>query len=71
MPPRASPLSRLLISVCVPQLGEMVNLHFLSLMEALAECNASTLARLLPVWTQVFYAYNEQVRGALASSSVV
>ncbi|XP_043200424.1 protein unc-79 homolog, partial [Amphibalanus amphitrite] len=47
-------------------LGEMVNLHFLSLMEALAECNASTLARLLPVWTQVFYAYNEQLPGHLS-----
>ena len=48
----------------------MVNLHFLSLMEALAECNASTLARLLPVWTQVFYAYNEQV-GRTALGGVV
>ncbi|XP_037086283.1 protein unc-79 homolog [Pollicipes pollicipes] len=47
-------------------LGEMVNLHFLSLMEALAECNASTLARLLPVWTQVFYAYNQQLPGHLS-----
>ncbi len=38
-------------------LAEMVNLHFLSLMEALMECHSTVLAKLLPLWTPVFHAY--------------
>lgn len=44
------------------QLTEMVNLHFLSLMEALAECRSSVLSLLLPLWTPVLQAQNSQVR---------
>ncbi|XP_035227755.1 protein unc-79 homolog isoform X3 [Stegodyphus dumicola] len=40
-----------------PQLAEMVSLHFLSLMEALQECNSTVLARLLPMWTPVLYSF--------------
>merc|ERR1719322_1416068 len=42
-------------------LAEMVNLHFLLLMEALMECNSSVLGKLLPLWTPVFFAYNTQL----------
>merc|ERR1719400_1195425 len=42
-------------------LAEMVNLHFLSLMEALLECRSSVLGKLLPLWTPVFFAYNTQL----------
>merc|ERR1712045_621491 len=42
-------------------LAEMVNLHFLGLMEALMECNSSVLGKLLPLWTPVFFAYNTQL----------
>ncbi|KFM70422.1 Protein unc-79-like protein, partial [Stegodyphus mimosarum] len=38
-------------------LAEMVSLHFLSLMEALQECNSTVLARLLPMWTPVLYSF--------------
>ena len=31
-------------------LAEMVNLHFLSLMEALLECRSTILAKLMPLW---------------------
>lgn len=43
------------------QLTEMVNLHFLSLMEALAECKSTVLSLLLPLWTPVLQAQNSQV----------
>ena len=40
----------------------MVNLHFLSLMEALLECRSTILAKLMPLWCPVLHAYNIQVR---------
>jgi hypothetical protein len=43
------------------QLAEMVNLHFLSLLEAMLECNSSVLSKLLPVWTPVLFSYHVQV----------
>ena len=39
-------------------LAEMVNLHFLSLMEALLECRSTILAKLMPLWCPVLHAYN-------------
>lgn len=39
-------------------LAEMVNLHFLSLMEALMECRSTILAKLMPLWCPVLHAYN-------------
>ena len=36
----------------------MVNLHFLSLMEALLECRSTILAKLMPLWCPVLHAYN-------------
>lgn len=47
------------------QLAEMVSLHFLSLMEALLECNSTVLARLLPMWTPVLYSYQGQLPSQL------
>ncbi|XP_025104233.1 protein unc-79 homolog isoform X4 [Pomacea canaliculata] len=46
-------------------LAEMVNLHFLSLMEALQECNSSVLAKLFPMWTPILYTYHAQLPGHL------
>lgn len=46
-------------------LAEMVNLHFLSLMEALQECNSSVLAKLFPMWTSILYSYHAQLPGHL------
>ncbi|CAN8031368.1 unnamed protein product, partial [Ixodes persulcatus] len=51
--------------VCHSKLAEMVSLHFLSLMEALLECNSTVLARLLPMWTPVLYSYQGQLPGQL------
>ncbi|GFT07465.1 protein unc-79 homolog [Nephila pilipes] len=48
-----------------PQLAEMVSLHFLSLMEALQECNSTILARLLPMWTPVLYSFQGHLSGNL------
>ena len=42
-------------------LAEMVNLHFLSLMEALMECRSTILAKLMPLWCPVLHAYNVTV----------
>lgn len=42
-------------------LAEMVNLHFLRLMEALQECNSSVLAKLFPMWTAILFAYHSQL----------
>jgi hypothetical protein len=39
-------------------LAEMVNLHFLGLMEALLECQSTILAKLMPLWCPVLQAYN-------------
>lgn len=47
------------------QLAEMVNLHFLSLMEALRECNSSVLAKLYPMWTSILFTYHSQLPGHL------
>ena len=47
-------------------LAEMVNLHFLSLMEALMECHSTILAKLLPLWTPVFHAYQVKFRETYA-----
>lgn len=33
----------------------MVNLHFLSLLEALLECRAVTLCKLIPMWKEVLF----------------
>ncbi|XP_064602074.1 protein unc-79 homolog isoform X2 [Liolophura sinensis] len=49
----------------VVSLAEMVNLHFLSLMEALQECNSFVLAKLFPMWTSVLYSYHSQLPGHL------
>ncbi|KAK6182809.1 hypothetical protein SNE40_010404 [Patella caerulea] len=46
-------------------LAEMVNLHFLSLMEALQECNSSVLAKLFPMWTTILFAYHSKLPGHL------
>lgn len=43
------------------QLAEMVNLHFLSLLESLLECNSSVFNRLLPLWSPVLFAHSSQV----------
>ena len=39
----------------------MVNLHFLSLMEALMECHSTILGKLTPLWTPVLFAYHTQL----------
>ncbi|CAH0760821.1 unnamed protein product [Diatraea saccharalis] len=36
-------------------LAETVNLHFLSLLESLLECNSTVLNKLLPLWTPILY----------------
>lgn len=33
----------------------MVNLHFLSLLEALLECRTVTLCKLIPMWKEVLF----------------
>jgi len=47
------------------QLAEMVNLHFLSLLEALLECNSTVLSKLMPVWCPVLYSHQHQLPGHL------
>ena len=42
-------------------LAEMVNLHFLSLMEAFMECHSTILVKLMPLWTPVLFAYSTQL----------
>ncbi|XP_063244249.1 protein unc-79 homolog [Bacillus rossius redtenbacheri] len=42
-------------------LAEMVNLHFIGLLEALLECNSTALGKLMPVWNPVFFAHNAQL----------
>ncbi|XP_006811597.2 LOW QUALITY PROTEIN: protein unc-79 homolog [Saccoglossus kowalevskii] len=46
-------------------LAEMVNLHFLGLMEALQECNSSVLSKLFPLWTPILYSYHAQLPGSM------
>lgn len=40
----------------------MVNLHFLSLLEALLECGSILLSKLLPLWSPILYSHHVQVR---------
>ena len=40
----------------------MVNLHFLSLMEALGECKSTVLSLLLPIWGPVLHAHTSQAQ---------
>ncbi|XP_069937362.1 protein unc-79 homolog isoform X2 [Cherax quadricarinatus] len=47
-------------------LSEMVNLHFLSLMEALHECRSTVLTKLLPLWAPVLYTHHTKLPGQLA-----
>ncbi|XP_063983209.1 protein unc-79 homolog isoform X2 [Diachasmimorpha longicaudata] len=46
-------------------LAEMVNLHFLSLLEALLECQSVLLNKLLPLWSPILYSHNAQLSGHL------
>uniref|UniRef100_A0A1B6C403 Protein unc-79 homolog n=1 Tax=Clastoptera arizonana TaxID=38151 RepID=A0A1B6C403_9HEMI len=46
-------------------LAEMVNLHFLSLLEALVECNSAILSKLMPIWSPVLFAHYVQLPGHL------
>ncbi|XP_054270817.1 protein unc-79 homolog isoform X2 [Macrosteles quadrilineatus] len=46
-------------------LAEMVNLHFLSLLEGLLECNSAILSKLLPIWSPVLFAHYIQLPGHL------
>lgn len=41
--------------------SEMVNLHILSLMEALQDVNSPVLAKLFPMWTPILYSHHKQV----------
>lgn len=51
----------MMIFILFPQLAEMVNLHFLSLLEGLLECNSAILSKLLPIWSPVLFAHYIQV----------
>ncbi|XP_060067575.1 protein unc-79 homolog isoform X2 [Ylistrum balloti] len=46
-----------------PGLAEKVNQHFLSLMEALRECNSSVLAKLFPMWTTILFTHHSSLSG--------
>ncbi|CAK9822552.1 Protein unc-79 homolog [Anthophora retusa] len=46
-------------------LAEMVNLHFLSLLEALLECGSIMLSKLLPLWSPILYSHHIQLPGNL------
>ncbi|XP_071438717.1 protein unc-79 homolog [Hetaerina americana] len=61
---KVTPCILQLVSHC-KVLAEMVNLHFLSLMEALLECNSTILSKLLPLWSPVLFAYHTQLPGHL------
>lgn len=39
----------------------MVNLHFLSLLEALLECGSIVLSKLLPLWSPILFSHHAQV----------
>lgn len=43
------------------QLSEMLNLHFLSLLEALLECGSILLSKLLPLWNAILFSHHVQV----------
>ncbi|XP_014665228.1 PREDICTED: protein unc-79 homolog isoform X2 [Priapulus caudatus] len=46
-------------------LAEMVNLHFLSLIEALQECNSTVLSKFFPMWGPVLHCYHSQLPGQM------
>nr|XP_018900718.1 PREDICTED: protein unc-79 homolog isoform X2 [Bemisia tabaci] len=46
-------------------MAEMINLHFLSLLEALLEVHSSVLSKLLPIWTPILFAHHIQLPGHL------
>ncbi|XP_078033882.1 UNC-79 domain-containing protein [Augochlora pura] len=50
---------------CSKVLAEMVNLHFLSLLEALLECGSILLSKLLPLWSPILYSHHVQLPGHL------
>lgn len=43
------------------QLAETVNLHFLTLLEALLECGSILYHKLLPLWYPILHAHHTQV----------
>lgn len=47
-----------------PKISEMINVHFLSLLEALKETRSTVLPRLLPLWSPVLSS-NSQASGTL------
>ncbi|XP_049885894.1 protein unc-79 homolog [Pectinophora gossypiella] len=47
--------SILQVTVQSKVLAETVNLHFLSLLESLLECNSTVLSKLLPLWTPILH----------------
>ncbi|KAF6204812.1 hypothetical protein GE061_018974 [Apolygus lucorum] len=46
-------------------LAEMVNLHFVSLLEALLECKSAVLNKLMPVWSPVLYSQQIPLPGQI------
>lgn len=46
------------------QLAETVNLHFLTLLEALLECGSILYHKLLPLWYPILHAHHTQVNGS-------
>ncbi|XP_034946562.1 protein unc-79 homolog isoform X2 [Chelonus insularis] len=46
-------------------LAEMVNLHFLSLLEALLEVQSVVLSKLLPLWSPILFSHHIQLSGHL------
>ncbi|KAK0097709.1 hypothetical protein PV326_014335 [Microctonus aethiopoides] len=46
-------------------LAEMVNLHFLSLLEALLECQSVLLTKLIPLWSPILFSHHIQLPGHL------
>ncbi|XP_020280656.1 protein unc-79 homolog isoform X3 [Pseudomyrmex gracilis] len=46
-------------------LSEMLNLHFLSLLEALLECGSIVLNKLLPLWNAILFSHHVQLPGHL------
>ncbi|XP_024935949.1 protein unc-79 homolog isoform X2 [Cephus cinctus] len=46
-------------------LSERVNLHFLTLLEALLECRSTLLSKLLPLWSPILFSHHIQLPGHL------
>lgn len=42
-------------------MSDMVNLHFVSVIEALLECRSSSLSKLLPIWRPILHSESIQV----------